>query len=205
MLLGMLFAMILYRPIYEKMYQTSNLANKIEITEKTTITSQLVVGANNVADSIYTMNRTFTDGTISKQVRTVHLLDNQAKVVDGKVQEYVKTTTHLESSDRWTLTLLIFIQVIFITMVYGPIAAFLVEMFPVKIRYTSMSLPYHVGNGIFGGLLPAVSTYLVTNAKSDGDPQFYLAGLWYPIVISAVCFIIGAIYINKKTTSNIDE
>ena len=205
MLLGMLFAMILYRPIYEKMYKTSNLANKIEITEKTTITSQLVVGANNVADSIYTMNRTFTDGTISKQVRTVHLLDNQAKVVDGKVQEYVKTTTHLESSDRWTLTLLIFIQVIFITMVYGPIAAFLVEMFPVKIRYTSMSLPYHVGNGIFGGLLPAVSTYLVTNAKSDGDPQFYLAGLWYPIVISAVCFIIGAIYINKKTTSNIDE
>ena len=83
-------------------------------------------------------------------------------------------------------------------MVYGPIAAFLVEMFPVKIRYTSMSLPYHVGNGIFGGLLPAVSTYLVTNAKNNGDPQFYLEGLWYPIGITAVCFIIGAIYISNK-------
>lgn len=83
-------------------------------------------------------------------------------------------------------------------MVYGPIAAFLVEMFPVKIRYTSMSLPYHVGNGIFGGLLPAVSTYLVTNAKNNGDPKFYLEGLWYPIGIAAVCFIIGAIYISNK-------
>ena len=54
------------------------------------------------------------------------------------------------------LIFLVFVQVIFVTMVYGPIAAFLVEMFPVKIRYTSMSLPYHVGNGIFGGLLPAI-------------------------------------------------
>ncbi|MNL48648.1 hypothetical protein D3C87_1715230 [compost metagenome] len=83
-------------------------------------------------------------------------------------------------------------------MVYGPIAAFLVEMFPVKIRYTSMSLPYHVGNGIFGGLLPAISTYLTTNAQIAQDPEFYLAGLWYPIIIAAVCFIIGSLYIKNK-------
>jgi hypothetical protein len=83
-------------------------------------------------------------------------------------------------------------------LVYGPIAAFLVEIFPVKIRYTSMSLPYHIGNGIFGGLLPAVSTYLATNAKTSGDPTFYLEGLWYPIIISAVCFVTGALYINKN-------
>jgi hypothetical protein len=51
-----------------------------------------------------------------------------------------------------------------------------------KIRYTSMSLPYHVGNGIFGGLLPAISTYFVTNAKDNGNPEFYLEGLWYPIM-----------------------
>ena len=93
---------------------------------------------------------------------------------------------------------MVFIQVIFVTMVYGPIAAFLVEMFPVKIRYTSMSLPYHVGNGIFGGLLPAISTYFVTNAKEAGDPEFYLEGLWYPIAIAAVCFVIGMIYIDRK-------
>jgi hypothetical protein len=87
-------------------------------------------------------------------------------------------------------------------MVYGPIAAFLVEMFPVKIRYTSMSLPYHVGNGIFGGLLPAISTYLVTTAKGTGpkplNPEFYLEGLWYPIIIAAICFVIGMIYIDRK-------
>ena len=64
-----------------------------------------------------------------------------------------------------------------------PIAAFLVEMFPIRIRYTSMSLPYHIGNGVFGGLLPAVATYLVTSAKDAGqNPEYYLQGLWYPIV-----------------------
>jgi MFS family permease len=97
------------------------------------------------------------------------------------------------------LIFLVFIQVIFVTMVYGPIAAFLVEMFPAKIRYTSMSLPYHVGNGIFGGLLPAISTYFVTHAKEEGNPEFYLAGLWYPIVIASVCFAIGMIYIQNNT------
>lgn len=205
MLTGMLLALLCYRPIYETMYQTSNLDNKTEILEKRIVTKEVKTNDNNLVDSVYVTNRAFTDGTVSKQVKTIHLENGLPKIVDGKVQEFTKTTTLLETTDRSILALLIFIQVIFITMVYGPIAAFLVEMFPVKIRYTSMSLPYHVGNGIFGGLLPAVSTYLTTNAKSDGDPQFYLAGLWYPIVISAVCFIIGAIYINKKTTSNIDE
>ena len=80
-------------------------------------------------------------------------------------------------------------------MVYGPIAAFLVEMFPTKIRYTSMSLPYHVGNGIFGGLLPAISTYFVSTAKENGNPTFYLEGLWYPIIIASVCFVIGMVYL----------
>jgi hypothetical protein len=83
-------------------------------------------------------------------------------------------------------------------MVYGPIAAFLVELFPVQIRYTSMSLPYHIGNGIFGGLLPAIATYLVTNAKDNGQAEFYLNGLWYPIIIASVSFVIGLIYIDEK-------
>jgi hypothetical protein len=83
-------------------------------------------------------------------------------------------------------------------MVYGPIAAFLVEMFPVRIRYTSMSLPYHIGNGIFGGLLPAISTYLVMHGKDAGDAEFYLEGLWYPIIITSVCLVVGMVYIKNK-------
>jgi hypothetical protein len=119
--------------------------------------------------------------------------------IDGySLKPNVAVVKNITDDVRWFLILLIFIQVIFVTMVYGPIAAFLVEMFPVKIRYTSMSLPYHVGNGIFGGLLPAISTYFVTQAKDAGDVEFYLEGLWYPIGIAAVCFVIGMIYIDRK-------
>jgi MFS family permease len=110
----------------------------------------------------------------------------------------VAVVKNITSSTMWFLVVMIFIQVIFVTMVYGPIAAFLVEMFPVKIRYTSMSLPYHIGNGIFGGLLPAISTFLVTSSKKAGNPEFYLDGLWYPIILAAVSFVIGMIYIDKK-------
>ena len=104
----------------------------------------------------------------------------------------------ITNETRWYLIFLVFIQVIFVTMVYGPIAAFLVEMFPARIRYTSMSLPYHIGNGIFGGLLPAISTYLVINGKNAGDSEFYLEGLWYPIIITSVCFVVGMVYIKNK-------
>lgn len=197
MLIGMIVAVFSYRPIYESMYQTTNLENK-EVIASQTIEKAEIKNVDEKSDSIYTIQKSFTDGTTYKQVTTRHLENGQAKIVDGKVSEIVKKSTHINSGDKWKLVGLIWIQIIFITMVYGPIAAFLVEMFPVKIRYTSMSLPYHVGNGIFGGLLPAVSTYLVTNAKNNGDPQFYLEGLWYPIGIAAVCFIIGAIYISNK-------
>jgi MFS family permease len=89
------------------------------------------------------------------------------------------------------LVFLVFIQVIFVTMVYGPIAAFLVELFPTRIRYTSMSLPYHIGNGWFGGMLPLTATALVV---ANGN---IYAGLWYPIVVSGLCFLVGAISIRE--------
>jgi len=89
------------------------------------------------------------------------------------------------------LILLVLVQVIFVTMVYGPIAAFLVELFPARIRYTSMSLPYHIGNGWFGGMLPLTATALVA-----ARGHIY-AGLWYPIIVSAVTFVIGAIFIRE--------
>jgi hypothetical protein len=84
---------------------------------------------------------------------------------------------------------------IYVTMVYGPIAAMLVEMFPTRIRYTGMSLPYHIGNGWFGGLLPATA-FAMSAAKGD---IYY--GLWYPVVIAGGCFIIGMIFL-KETKDN---
>jgi MFS family permease len=89
------------------------------------------------------------------------------------------------------LILLVFIQLVYVTMVYGPIAAFLVELFPARIRYTSMSLPYHIGNGWFGGMLPLTAAALVA---ANGD---IFAGLWYPVIVAGVTFIIGAIFIRE--------
>ncbi len=89
------------------------------------------------------------------------------------------------------LTLLVFIQVIFVTMVYGPIAAFLVEAFPAKIRYTSMALPYHFGNGWFGGFLPLIATALVARTGN------IYAGLIYPISVAILTFIVGTLYLKE--------
>ena len=86
--------------------------------------------------------------------------------------------------------------VIYVTMVYGPIAAALVEMFPTRIRYTSMSLPYHIGNGWFGGMLPTISFAMVA---ANGNMYY---GLWYPIVIAAITFIIGVLFV--KETKDVD-
>jgi hypothetical protein len=100
----------------------------------------------------------------------------------------------------WTLVALVFVQVILVTMVYGPIAAFLVELFPTRIRYTSMSLPYHIGNGVFGGLVPFIGTALVARTGNN------LAGLWYPIAIAAVTFVIGSFMIHEhKTATGFEE
>ncbi len=199
---GMLCAILLYRPIYKTMYETTNVKNKTEIVDQFKLIAELKENKKQTMDSIYITNKVFIDGTTFNEVKTVTLENGKAKIVDGKSKVETKTTITINNSDRWTLIFLIFIQVIFVTMVYGPIAAFLVEMFPAKIRYTSMSLPYHVGNGIFGGLLPAISTYFVTHAKDAGNPEFYLEGLWYPIVIASVCLVIGMIYIdnNNKNT-----
>jgi MFS family permease len=195
---GMLLAILLYRPIYKSMYETTSVANKTEMVEKTTLIAELKENKKQAMDSIYTTNKEYVDGTTFQEIKTVHLENGVAMVVDGKANIDTKTTIKINSSDNWTLIFLVFVQVIFVTMVYGPIAAFLVEMFPVKIRYTSMSLPYHVGNGIFGGLLPAISTYFVINAKEAGNLEFYLEGLWYPIIIAAVSFVVGMVYIKNK-------
>lgn len=96
------------------------------------------------------------------------------------------------------LGLLVFIQVVYVTMVYGPIAAFLVELFPTRIRYTSMSLPYHIGNGVFGGLVPIIGLTLIETTKNN------MAGLWYPMAVAGICFVIGLLYIKETKDINID-
>jgi MFS family permease len=90
------------------------------------------------------------------------------------------------------LVLLVLLQVVYVTMVYGPIAAFLVELFPTRIRYTSMSLPYHIGNGWFGGMLPLTATALVA---ATGN---IYAGLWYPVVVAMLTVVVGAIAIRES-------
>jgi MFS family permease len=90
------------------------------------------------------------------------------------------------------MTLLVFVQVVFVTMVYGPIAAFLVEAFPAKIRYTSLSLPYHIGNGWFGGFTPLIATAMV------GATGHMYAGLWYPISVALLTFIVGSLFLKES-------
>lgn len=204
MLAGMLFAVILYRPIYKAMYERTNVKNKTEVSSVLTVSE--APGKKGGIDSVYVTNYVYADNTKFTEEKTVHLTDAKERIVgdDGKEKIDTKKTVLANGSDRLFLGLMVLIQVLFVTMVYGPIAAFLVELFPVQIRYTSMSLPYHIGNGIFGGLLPAIATYLVTQAKDAGQAEFYLNGLWYPIIIASVSFIIGLIYINEKKTRHQD-
>ena len=97
------------------------------------------------------------------------------------------------------LVALVFLQVLFVTMVYGPIAAFLVELFPTRIRYTSMSLPYHIGNGIFGGLTPYIASSLV---ESTGN---IYAGLAYPISIAALTFVVGFFLLKERRHTSLSD
>jgi hypothetical protein len=91
---------------------------------------------------------------------------------------------------------ILFVLVLLVTMVYGPIAAFLVEAFPARIRYTSLSLPYHVANGYFGGCLPLIATYLV--AKT-GNP---FAGLVFPITVAFATFVTGSMLLRENVTQD---
>ena len=100
------------------------------------------------------------------------------------------------SAQWWKIVGILWVLVIFVTMVYGPIAAALVELFPTRIRYTSMSLPYHIGNGWFGGLLPTTAFAIVASTGNMYN------GLWYPIIIAAMTFIIGTLFIRE--TKDVD-
>ena len=121
---------------------------------------------------------------------------------EAKYKEALKATGYPPKANladvNWVMTeLLLVIMVIYVTMVYGPIAAFLVELFPARIRYTSMSLPYHIGNGWFGGMLPLLATAMVATAGNI----YY--GLWYPIWVSIMTVIIGTFLVHETRHTKI--
>jgi MFS family permease len=179
MMAGMIIAVFSYRPIFDQMYKTVDMTNKTVVpgSEKRSLKGKTT-----------TITKEFTDGSSYKNVITEVSPDKTESKISIKINE----------KDQWTLVGYVFFLISFVTMAYGPIAAFLVEMFPTKIRYTSMSLPYHIGNGIFGGLMPAIATFLVTNAQTAGVVQKpYLEGLNYPIALISVCVVIGIIYIKS--------
>ncbi|WP_238387829.1 MFS transporter, partial [Pararcticibacter amylolyticus] len=188
MLAGMLLGVIFYRPLYQQMYALSDMSLKVERQDLKTLRNETQV-ENDGRVNIRTVSRMYTDGTELRETTTsVESLSGEA----GKPATVTELV--LPGKSFWILIFLIAVQVIFVTMVYGPIAAFLVELFPTNIRYTSMSLPYHIGNGVFGGLTPFIATSLTS---LPGATPF--DGLWYPIGVAALCLIIGFIYIKKKT------
>jgi hypothetical protein len=122
---------------------------------------------------------------------------DQAKLAATLKQAGAPATAD-KSKVNWVMAeLILFIMVVYVTMVYGPIAAFLVELFPTEIRYTSMSLPYHIGNGWFGGMLPLTATAMVA---ATGDIYY---GLWYPIVVAVMSLIIGSIFLRETKDRDI--
>jgi len=165
MMLGCILAAISYFPIYKAM-QAASGSN--------------VVTASSQPNPI--------TGAISL---TPQALENGMLQPAKEVLTYVSFSNLISNPVAWKLIMLIFLQVIFVTMVYGPIAAYLVEAFPAKIRYTSLSLPYHIGNGVFGGLLPLIGLSVIAQTGN------IYAGLYYPVVVAALTFIVGSLFLRE--------
>ena len=197
MLGGMLLAVLTYFPIYKAMYRLADPKAKTEVADRSG--KNTVVELNTVGDSTLTTTTVtaFTDGSSMKTVKKELRLADKSQPMPKA--ETVRTFW-LSSGGFWAMMMLVFLQILYVTMVYGPIAAFLVELFPTRIRYTSMSLPYHIGNGIFGGLTPFIATRLSDASKTAGNPGGDpFIGLWYPILIAGVCFVIGLLYLPGKS------
>jgi MFS family permease len=196
MISGMALAVVLYRPIYMHIYSIADLSQKTEV-ESARKTEQ-PVSENGV--TVTKNSRAFTDGTTVME--TVRVSTGP----DGNTKEERKKEITLSGTMHQSMIGLVLIQVVLVTMVYGPIAAFLVEIFPARIRYTSMSLPYHIGNGVFGGLTPFIATYLYEvskdEARPEGDP---FAGLWYPIAVAALSVVVGVLFLSNKKKGDIDD
>ena len=211
MMLGCLLAVFTYQPIFRALTHYANpaLENFNERTKITLTASDCRIHLFPTTKTVYSdcdkvqsqlANRSLTFTNIQGAPGAPPVLRINDQEIVGVDEAKLKTVlaglqypTSAKPSEVnfWMLTLLLFILVIYVTMVYGPIAAFLVELFPTRIRYTSMSLPYHIGNGWFGGMLPLTATALVA---ANGDIYY---GLWYPIIVAAMTFVIGSLFIRE--------
>lgn len=163
---GCLLAVLTYIPLYHSM-QAAAGSNVETATSKT----NPVTGERSLTPMSFSSDRVL--------------------VPAPKVLVYTTFGDFISNATAWKLILLVFIQVLWVTMVYGPIAAYLVEAFPAKIRYTALSLPYHIGNGVFGGLLPVIGVSIIAET---GD---IYAGLYYPMIIAGITFVVGSIFLKE--------
>jgi len=195
-------------------FQGSPIARPIDFTSscdiaKRTLTENAVPYKNVVAPAgtiatikigdkeIPSLTATLNDKRDAFSPESAKAIAEFKKAVSGAANEAGLTAKAIPEAMNTTMVMVILVYlVILVTMVYGPIAAMLVEMFPTRIRYTSMSLPYHIGNGWFGGLLPTTAFAMVA---ATGD-IFY--GLWYPVIVAAGTFVIGMLFI--KETKDVD-
>jgi MFS family permease len=171
---GSLLAVLTYLPIYKAM--------------------QSAAGSNVVTA---TSQRNPATGAISLTPQSLD--ENGALVASPKVLPYTSFNELVSNPTTWTLVLLVFVQVLWVTMVYGPIAAFLVEAFPAKIRYTALSLPYHIGNGVFGGLLPLIGLSVIAQTGN------IYAGLFYPMIVAGITLVVGSIFLRETHARKIWE
>jgi MFS family permease len=196
-ILGMFLAIISYRPIYQKMITLSSTKNQIVDDAQTKIESSIQLGEyKDFSLRTTSTQHVFQNGITEKVVHIDTLYNSGVE----KAQLLDKSSKTLPNHTYWAMVALIFVQIVFVTMVYGPIAAFLVEIFPTKIRYTSMSLPYHLGNGVFGGLTPFIAVLLGTIYTTDP-----LVGLWYPIAVAGLSMVIGTLYLSNKIDPNVND
>ncbi len=199
MMAGMLLAILSYRPIFNIFLNDSDpqtwVSGKSEEYNLPTNLKNPGVSLVDEKTRIETSTITFPGGGSAVAAITF------SEELSGDKQVAVKFSDKtLPDRLYWKFIGLVFILILFVTMVYGPIAAFLVEMFPTRIRYTSMSLPYHIGNGVFGGLVPFIGLLLTTSFPKDP-----LVGLWYPIGVAALCLLIGTIYLTNKIDKNVND
>jgi MFS family permease len=199
MLIGMLLAICSYHYIFNQFLSISDPKTRTEVSgQRKLLEDKTIVNEKDSSQSIHlvTTEVHYTDGAVFKEVKSDTLAAGSTVVKSGIGFKDKK----LDSASYRKLVVLIFVLILYVTMVYGPIAAFLVELFPTRIRYTSMSLPYHIGNGVFGGLTPFIATLLTTIYVTDK-----LSGLWYTIIVAALCLFIGAVYVSNRIDPDVND
>lgn len=191
LMIGLLLAIIGFRPIYAQMYQSTSLQARSVDRAASQQSVQITVLPNGDSLQTITLATQYTDGTLHQEIKKYNLT-TKATELSQSIQ--------LNAADRRSLVLLTTLLVVICALCASPSTAFLVEMFPLKIRYTSFSLPYHISYGIFGGMAPVIATYLIEKANLGRHTQYYLAGLTYPVLLMSVSFLIGLLYLRENKT-----